>query len=483
VRFLNIPLVAGWLAAGAAGCATNPATGGLMLSLIGEEQEIAMGREYSAQVDATMGLYEDPQLEAYVDSIGQALAAVSERPQLPWSFKIVDDPTVNAFALPGGYLYVTRGILTHFNSEAELAAVLGHEIGHVTARHSVEQISRAQLAGLGLGVASILSDEVASLQGVIGTGLGVLFLSYSRDDEHQADLLGVRYGLRKAYDPREAVKVHRMLSRQTELRGGSGIPNWLSTHPSSEDRIDRIQAHVDTVPPQRLATTVVHRNEFLRLVDGLVYGENPRHGFFQEALFLHPDLAFQLRFPTDWRTQNLTQAVLALSPEEDALVQLTLAGTGGHTAAAREFFTQEGMSGAGIDRETINGLPATTGRFQARTEQGVLEGVAAFLDYNGRTYRILGYSPQGKLGRYEQAFRATARSFDRLTDPAALDAQPMRIDLLTLDRDATVAQLAARRGSPIPASELSLLNGVREDDVLSAGQTVKWVVGERPPGT
>jgi predicted Zn-dependent protease len=482
-RFLTIPLLTGVIAAGASACATNPATGGLMLSLIGEEQEIAMGQEYSTQVDATMGLYEDPQLEGYVDSIGQALAAVSERPQLPWSFKIVDDPTVNAFALPGGYLYVTRGILTHFNSEAELAAVLGHEIGHVTARHSVEQISRAQLAGLGLGVASILSDEVASLQGVIGTGLGVLFLSYGRDDEHQADMLGVRYALRKTYDPREAVNVHLMLSRQTELRGSSGIPNWLSTHPSSEDRIERIQAHVDTVPPQRLASTIVNRDEFLRLVDGVVYGENPRHGFFQGDLFLHPDLAFRLRFPTDWRTQNLTQAVLAMSPEEDAIVQLTLAGTAGHTAAAREFFSQEGVSGARTSRETINGLPATTGRFQAHTEQGVLEGVVTFLDFDGRTYRILGYTPQGKLGRYERAFRGTARSFDRLTDRAALNVQPMRIDLLSLDRDATIAQLAAPSSSPVPASELALLNGVTEDARLSAGRTVKWVVGEKPPGT
>ncbi len=347
----------------------------------------------------------------------------------------------------------------------------------------MEQISRAQLAGLGLGVASILSDEVASLQGVIGSGLGILFLSYGRDDEHQADMLGVRYALRKEYDPREAVNVHRMLSRQTELSGGSGIPNWLSTHPSSEDRIERIQAHVDTVPPTRLAATIVHRDEFLRLVEGVVYGANPRHGFFQGELFLHPDLAFRLRFPDEWRTQNLAQAVLALSPEEDAVIQLTLAGTAGLEAAAREFFTQEGISGAGIARETINGLPAVTGRFQARTEQGVLEGSVTFLDFDGRAYRILGYTSQGQLRRHERAFRGAARSFDRLTDRAALNVQPMRIDLVTLQGDATIAELAARRSSPVPVSELALLNGVGEEEVLSAGRTVKWVVGEKPPGT
>ena len=213
------------------GCATNPATGGRMFTLISEGQELEMGRAYAEQIAATMPRYDDEELQRYVNRIGQGLAATSERPQLPWSFVVLDDAAVNAFAVPGGYLYVTRGILTHFNSEAELAAVLGHEIGHVTARHSVEQLSRQQLLGGLLGIGSILSEEVRGLTGLGAAAIGIFGLSHSRSDEHQADELGVRYALRDRYDPREAIDVHTMLGRQTDLRGGRGTPE-LASHPS-----------------------------------------------------------------------------------------------------------------------------------------------------------------------------------------------------------------------------------------------------------
>jgi predicted Zn-dependent protease len=454
-----------------------------MLSLVSESQEIEMGQAYSQQVEATMAVYDDAELGAYVNQIGQELAAVSERSQLPWSFKVIDDPTVNAFAVPGGFLYVTRGILTHFNSEAELAAVLGHEIGHVTARHSVEQISRAQLGGLLLGVGSILSEDVRRFGGLAQTGLGILFLSYGRDDEHQADMLGVRYALRKDYDPREAVEVHRMLSRQTELRGGSGIPNWLSTHPSSSDRIDRIQAQVDTIPDARLARTHVRPNEYLQQLDGVVFGTNPRHGFFRSALFLHPDLEFQIRFPADWATANLTQAVMAQSPNEDAIIQLTLAETAGHANAAQSFFSQEGVRRRRVSTGTVNGLPATTGNFEVATQDGVLEGVATWLDYDGRTYQILGYTARGNLSTYDGAIRATMGSFDRLTDRAALNVEPLRVQLVTVQRPTTLRRMASARPLPIPLETLAMANGLTEDENIPAGTTVKWVVGETPPGT
>ena len=464
-------------------CAINPATGESMLSLVSESQEIEMGRAYSEQVEGTMSVYDDPALESYVDGIGQQLAAVSERPQLPWSFKVIDDPTVNAFAVPGGFLYVTRGILTHFNSEAELAAVLGHEIGHVTARHSVEQISRAQLGGLLLGVGSILSEDVRRFGGLAQTGLGILFLSYSRDDEHQADMLGVRYSLRKDYDPREAIGVHEMLGRQTEARGGSGIPNWLSTHPSSADRIERIRAHVDTVPAARLAGPSVRADEYLQRIDGLVFGANPRHGFFQGTLFRHPDLAFELRFPSDWETANLTQAVMAMSPGEDAIVQLTLSATAGHAAAARAFFSQEGVRDRRVSSGTVNGFPATSGNFEVATQDGVLEGVATFLDYGGRTYQILAYTPRGKLATYDQVFRNAIGSFDRLTDPTALGVEPLELQLVTVQRSTTLRRMAQSRTLPISLETLAIVNGLGEDETIPAGRTVKWVVGEPVPGT
>lgn len=482
VRRQGAHAVAVLLAASLAACATNPATGQRMLSLVSERQEIAMGRSYSQQVEATMSIYDDAALQSYVQRIGQRLAATSERPDLPWSFKVVDDPVVNAFALPGGFIYVTRGILTHFNSEAEMASVIGHEIGHVTARHSVEQMSRAQLGGLVLGVGSILSEDVRRFGGLAQTGLGVLFLSYGRGDEHEADLLGIRYALREGYDPREAIHVHEMLGRQTATRGGSGVPSWLSTHPSSADRVDRIRRQVDTIPASTLAGTRILVDDFLKRIDGTVFGQDPRQGFFEGETFKQPDLAFRLTFPREWETVNLPRAVMAQSPEEDALLEFTLS-SGGQVAAARAFFSQDGLRDRGVSAGSVNGFPATTGEFEARTGNGTLAGLVTFLDYEGRTYRILGYTAKSRFDVYRAAFASAASSFDRLTERAALDIEPLRIELVTVQRSTTLARMVANRPSPISADELAILNGIQLAETLEPGRTIKWVVGEPPPGS
>jgi predicted Zn-dependent protease len=224
-------LVALLLVAVAPACSVNPATGKQQLNLISESQEIAMGKEADAQIVAQMGLYPDQALQAYVQSLGARLAAKSERPQLGWTFRVLDDPLVNAFALPGGYVYVTRGIMAHLESEAELAGVLGHEIGHVTARHSVNQMSKQQLAGLGLGIGMIVRPELQQLGDLAQTGMALLFLKYSRDDERQADELGLRYALRGNYDPREIPGVFSLLERVSAAAGAGRAPSWLATHP------------------------------------------------------------------------------------------------------------------------------------------------------------------------------------------------------------------------------------------------------------
>jgi len=465
-----------------AGCATNPATGGRMLSLISESQEIEMGREYSQQIAATMPMYDDPSVQAYVERIGLDLAARSERPNLPWSFKVVDDAAVNAFALPGGFIYVTRGIMTYFNSEAELAAVVGHEIGHVTARHSVSQMSRQQLFGGLLGLGSVLSEEVRNLSGLGATAIGILGLSYSRGDEHQADLLGVRYALRGGYDPREAIHVHEMLGRQTEMAGGRGVPNWLATHPSSADRIVRLHAQVDTISRATLDGTRVGRDELLAAIDGMVYGPDPRQGFFQGARFVHPDLEFEITMPGGWKTANLTDAVVAQSPDEDAIIQMSLDDVTGHAAAARAFFSKDGVRSRGGTATSVHGNPATIGTFEAATQGGSVSGVAAFIDYGGLTYRILGYTAPKSLDAYDNAFRTTVSSFDRLTDPAALAVKPLRIQVLELQRATTLADLSAGGPATVSLEEIAILNGVDADAALEPGQKVKRVVGKPPPG-
>src|SRR4029077_11251164 len=230
--------------------------------------------------------------QRWIQQFGARLAATSERPNLPWTFHVVDDPVVNAFALPGGYIYVTRGILAHLTSEAELAGVVGHEIGHVTARHSVSQMSKQQLAQMGLAIGSIASPDFERYAGLASAGLGVLFLKFSRDAESQADHLGLRYMRRARYDAREMPHVFEMLTRVSQAQGGGRVPEWLPPHPHPDTRRGRTEEELAS-GPQDPAGTAVNRDVYLRRLEGLVYGSDPREGYFKGSLFLHPGLRFR----------------------------------------------------------------------------------------------------------------------------------------------------------------------------------------------
>src|SRR5687767_2448102 len=281
-----------------AACARNPVTGERELALISEAQELEMGKQAAQQARQAIGLVDDKALQAYVQRVGTALAADSERPELPWSFEVVDDPTPNAFALPGGYIFVTRGMLNHMDSEAELAAVLGHEIGHVTARHGVQQMSRAQLAQLGMGIGMVLVPELQPYGDLLGSGLQLLFLKYGRDAERQADELGFAYSLKENYDVREMDDVFATLQKIGEAAKQSPLPAWASSHPDPGERIENVQGRLAEVTAS-VDSMRLGREEFLGRIDGLVWGANPRQGFFDESnRFLHPEMRFQIQFPS-----------------------------------------------------------------------------------------------------------------------------------------------------------------------------------------
>ncbi|RFF30675.1 M48 family metallopeptidase [Wenzhouxiangella sediminis] len=223
------------------GCAVNPVSGDREFVLISENQEIAMGSEGARSVHKSVGLVENAALQEYVQELGVGLAMDSERPRLPWSFGVINDPTPNAFAFPGGYIFITRGLMGLMGNEAELASVLGHEIGHVTARHSVAMMTRSQVAQIGLGVGSILSPEIAEFSEAAAGGLSLLFLSYGRDAERQADDLGFKYALSHGSDVREMPNVFASLQHADRLAGDSPLPGWLATHPDPAERILRIE--------------------------------------------------------------------------------------------------------------------------------------------------------------------------------------------------------------------------------------------------
>ena len=460
------------LAAFAAGCATNPVTGRSELALVSEAQEIQMGQEYAEQVKAQIGLYNDPALEAYVAQLGRRLAAESERPQIPWQFHVVDDAAVNAFALPGGPIFITRGILTHMNSEAELVSVLGHEIGHVTARHSVQQMSKQQLAGLGLGIGSILSPTVAQAAGIASTGLSVLFLKYGRDAERQADELGFKYMVRENYDPRDMAEMFHTLQRTAGSSEGR-LPSWLSSHPFPEDRMAAVQQRIDSMGGAR-ANMVTNDAAFLQHTNGMVFGENPREGFFRNGLFMHPDLRFQIAFPEGWATQNTKAAVAAQSPGQDAIIQLTL-GQGSPSQAAQQFFGQQGIQSSNVSNSSVNGNPAVSGYFAANTEQGQLQGIISFVQYGNATYQLMGYTPAAKMRAYDATFRQAIGSFRQLTDQSALNVQPAKVELVRVPRQMTVAEFNRQYPGTIPVEQVAVINGVDPGGSFEAGRMVKRV--------
>ena len=470
-----------------ASCSTNPATGKSQVALISEQQEIAMGKEADTQIQQQLGLYADPELQAYVNRVGQKLAAASERPNLPWSFRVVDDPVVNAFALPGGFIYVTRGLLTHLTSEAELASVLGHEIGHVTGRHSVEQMSKAQLAQIGLIAGAIFRPELANQYGGLAQqGLQLLFLKHGRDDERQADDLGLRYMNQQSYDPREMPPVFATLQRvsaqqqrQQGLQGGR-IPNWLATHPSEEERIRTISGKVAQIGGD-FSNRTVNREGYLKALDNVVFGQNPREGYFVGNTFIQPDLGFQIRFPEGWKGSNQKASVGAVSPNQDAVVVVSLSSQGSPQQAAQQFFSQQGIQAGQALQADLGGLPAVARSFGAQTQQGSLEGIAAFAEHNNKVYQILGYTSAQNWRRYGDAISGSLGSFERVTDRQALDVQPKRVDVVSIANAMTLDEFARRYPSTVDMETLAIINQADSNTRFPAGAEVKRVVGGNLP--
>lgn len=455
-------------------CATNPATGRRELSLVSESQEIEMGKQGSQEILQSMPVMPDA-VQSYVRSVATPMAAASERPNLPWNFYVLDDATVNAFAFPGGYIFITRGILTHMNSEAELAGVLGHEIGHVTARHTAQQITKAQLAQTGLVIGSIFSETVANLAGIASTGLQLLFLKYGRDAEHEADELGFRYMTRQNYNPQAISSMFEMLQKQGQLTGGGGgrLPEWQSTHPDPANRVARNEERLKSF--QASGSLKENRNAFVQRLDGMVFGENPREGFFEGNTFNHPDLRFKFVFPQGWRYQNQATAVVGVSGQQDAVIQLSFA-KGTPQEALRGFLGQQGITAGRTSTNPVNGLQAATGEFQAQTQQGTIAGLATYIRYGERTYQILAYTPSAKYQGYSNTFFGSVGSFDRLTDSRALNVQPNRLQVVRIDRDMTID--AFYRNNPtdkIKFEYLTVLNGVQPGALLKAGTLVKTV--------
>jgi predicted Zn-dependent protease len=473
-----------WLLLSISACATNPVTGKREFSLMSEAQEIQIGQEQDAQVRREMGVYGEADLQQYVSDIGLRLSRLSERPGLPWKFTVVDAAAINAFALPGGFIYITRGILPFLDDEAQLAGVLGHEIGHVTARHSAQQYSRSTGAQLGLILGSILVPQTRPFAELGQTGLGVLMLKYGRDDELQADELGVKYATAGGWDPAGIPQMLTTLGRIEETSDNKGVPNWLSTHPAAEDRVQKVQAAVQTASARasdgapRFAT---NRDAFLRRVDGIIYGDNPEQGIVRGRSFLHSGLRFTLEFPQAWDVNNGPSQVVAKDPQANAFVLMQLVQQ--PVGRTIEEVALRSMQSAGFQavegsRRTINGLDAFVGTYRGTMQDlGVVGARAAHITHGQNVFFVAGLAPQQIYQRAEPAFSGTIASFRPLTRAEADNIRPNRIDFYTARQGDTWQSIAERSGGIIKATTLAIMNGHQTADQPRPGERVKIVVG------
>ncbi|HQP75488.1 MAG TPA: M48 family metalloprotease [Acidobacteriota bacterium] len=458
-------------------CAKNPVTGKRELMLISTADEIALGKQLDPEILQTYGKYNNPELDAYVAALGHKLGALSHRPDLTYTVQVVDSDVVNAFALPGGYVYLTRGMLSYLNDEAELAGVMSHEIGHIAARHSVRQYSQAQLAMLGLGVGSMFSETFQKYAGIAQLGLSMLFLKFSRDDERQADALGVEYASRAGFDANHMANMFVTLERLNPGSDRSGLPGWFSTHPNPPDRIVAIQRDAQLWRDKLAGTAfVTNRDGYLSRLDGLIFGEDPRQGYVEGQTFYHPQLAFQFPVPSGWKVNNTAAQVQLYAAQQDAVILFSMAA-GASPAAAAETFRQESQANV-LQSESarINGLPAQRLVSDIALEQGNIRVASSFIQKDKYIYVFHSYTDPSLFDRYFSVFKQTMAGFNNLTDPAKLNVKPSQLTLRKTAAAGTARQAFQQLGVAADKLEAAaILNGVQLDAPLPAGTLLKLV--------
>lgn len=484
-----------------AGCGTtivNPVTGQAERTVMDEPAEIAEGRKGHEEVLKTYGVYADPKVQAYVNNLGQKLASQSHRAHLTWHFTVLDSPEINAFALPGGYVYVTRGIMAYMDSEADLAGVIGHEIGHVTARHGAQRATKQQTAGLGVLAASVLGAVLES-RGISGAGrlaseasqsvAAGYIASYGRDQELQADSLGAEYLSRSHYNPANMVDVIKVLKDQerfaadrarAEGKQPSTQPNWLASHPSNDKRLDDIRQIATKYPgPDQGRYTDEGRERYLQVVQGLTFGDSPDQGLVRGRQFYHPGLGFAVTAPEGWKIQNANDALALVNPEGSAgLVIRTVPAQAGtsHDAIVRQLVKPtQGQ----LTPTQVNGLSASSFRGQRRNAQGQAQDIRLTLIDGPQNHRYL-LLPSARdaatMERNDRSLAAATSSFRAMTDADRAAAKPWQLQTLPYPKGGFAQLAGASPVSTAAEDQLRLLNGFYGGGEPKAGTAVKVVV-------
>ena len=466
------------------GCVTNPATGRTTFTGgLSTSSEVSMGREQHPKiVEEFGGLAGSPELQRYVASLGALIARTVERKDITYTFTVLNSPIVNAFALPGGYIYITRGLLDLADSEAELAAVLAHELGHVTALHHAQRQGQTVLANIlvaGLGVA--VGGELAGLGQV--AALGVL-QSFSREHEYEADGLGVRYLSRTGHDTRgmarflSKLRAHSRLEAQLRGEPSDKVDqfDYLATHPAPVERVDRATQLAAAAGAQR--DPIVGRDVYLNQIDGLLHGDDPAQGFVRGRVFAHPALRFRFEVPPGFRLFNSPTTVAAFGPEGSRLLfDRARNPTPGPIQSYLTDVWAKGATLSQVETINVNGLDGATGTARGRTDAGVMDVRLVAIRVDARTiYRFLFVTPAAMTARIAPELRRTTYSFRRLSDAELAQLKPLRLRIRTVGPGDTVDSLAARMPfEDFRRERFLVLNGLAPGARLATGVRVKLV--------
>jgi predicted Zn-dependent protease len=464
-------------------CAVNPVTGKKQLMLMSESQEIALGVQYNPSVVSTFGKYDSPQLMNFISTKGSEMGKISHRPNLQYHFTILDSPVINAFAVPGGYIYFTRGILAQFNNEAELIGVLAHEMGHITARHTASQQSKQQATGILVAAGAMLAPkEFAQFGNYAMQGMQLLFLKFSRDNEREADRLGVEYSSKIKYDAHKMADFFNVLNKMQMKGDHAGVPTFMSTHPDPGDRYNAVNQKSDQWQDSlKHSNWAVNNDNYLRMIDGLVYGENPRNGFVEDNIFYHPAMKFKYPIPSGWKHQNSPMQVQMASADGKAMMVFMLAQQKTLEAAGEDALNKLKLQVLDSKKTTVNGMPALLSISQQvsqdpQTGQQQTIKVLSYLIQKGeQIYVFHGVSSDIDFNTNFRTFESTMANFNHLKEPSKLNVKPDRIKIIKIN-SASVSLASAFKYYKVPQSkyeEFALLNNMELNHKLSRGDLIK----------
>lgn len=470
----------------------NPVTGNRRALGFTWEQELQIGRESDEQIIAEFGMYDDPVVAEYVYTLSKNILQHSHMRRegtsqqfldTPFTFRVLDSDVVNAFALPGGFIYVTRGLMTHLNNEAQLAVVIGHEIAHVAARHASQRVFTQQAGSLLLIGGAVLGQELFGMSAdnilnIGGTAAQLLFLSYSREAERESDRLGVEYAAMEGYDASEAAEFFRSLRRLSE-RSGQVLPNHLSSHPDPGDREASMHSLSDIWRERGFPQTIIREQEYMSIIDGMTVGENPRNGFMQNSVYYHPELKFLYPVPSGWRLINQPTQVVAFEENQRAVSIFRFAqGASNAREAVEQFTNQDGISVISSSRRDVNGIRGHRAIGTATGSDGTnLKFMVQGIEYDGNIFRFLNYSSENDYGSFESSFNQITNGFNRLEDPEILNIQPVRIQVVAAPRTGRFESfLPAEMPLGMTKDEFAIMNQLELTDFVTIGQLLKLPV-------